>query len=89
MLLSNTVYSGDCLKLKSCVEQWLAEENVTCVDEVEAARVGSCMEKKHLSRRVFFERCYTVWIVNGGVADAESSKCVPQDVQEVTISGFC
>jgi hypothetical protein len=64
VLLSNSIYAGNCLQLEGSVEKGLTQEDVACIDEIKAAGVRSCMEEKALYGRVFLESLNSVRIVN-------------------------
>lgn len=72
MLLANPVDSRDGLELDGRVDQGLAEEDVACVDEVEAAGVCSGVQEEDLDGGVFFEAEDGAAVVDRGVANAEA-----------------
>lgn len=88
MLLPNAVDASNRLQFEGRVEERFTEKHVACVDEVQPAGVSACMEEKHFRCWIFFEAGDAIYVVDGGVAYAEASECVAENVQEVAISGF-
>ncbi len=55
LLLANSVHPRNCLQLKSRVQQRLAEEYMARVNEVQPARMGTCVQEEDFGSRVVSE----------------------------------
>lgn len=86
MLLSDAVNTCNGLELKRRVQQWLAQEYVASVDEVEPARMRARMQEKTFNGRVRLEACNAIWLIDGGVTDSEASEGVLQYAEKVVVS---
>lgn len=83
MPLSDAVDPRNGLQFERRVEERLAEEDVTRVDEVEAARVRLCVKDEDLQARVLFKVLDPVRLRDGRVTDAVALEGVFQDVKEI------
>lgn len=81
--LSDAVDPRNGLQFERRVEERLAEEDVTRVDEVEAARVRLCVKDEDLQARVLFKVLDPVRLRDGRVTDAVALEGVFQDVKEI------